>query len=34
LVWLTDLLPNTAAAAFTNMIEAGANVMKRTLDEG
>jgi hypothetical protein len=32
LVWMTDLLPNTAAPAFTNMIEAGANVIKRTLD--
>jgi hypothetical protein len=33
LVWLTDVLPNAVAPVFTNMIEAGASVIKRTLDE-
>jgi hypothetical protein len=33
LVWITDLLPNTLAPAFTGMIEGGAAVIKRTLDE-
>jgi len=32
LVWLTDLLPDTVAPAFTAMIEGGAIVIKRTLD--
>ena len=33
LVWITDLLPNTIAPAFTAMIEGGATVIKRTLDD-
>jgi len=33
LVWITDLLPNTVAPTFTAMIESGATVIKRTLDE-
>ncbi len=32
LVWITDVLPDTEAPAFTGMIEAGATVIKRTLD--
>jgi carbon monoxide dehydrogenase subunit G len=32
LVWITDVLPDTAAAAFAGMIEGGASVIKRTLD--
>jgi carbon monoxide dehydrogenase subunit G len=32
LVWITDVLPNTVATAFTGMIEGGARVIKRTLD--
>lgn len=32
LVWITDILPNTVATAFTGMIEGGASVIKRTLD--
>jgi hypothetical protein len=32
LVWITDLLPNTIAAAFTAIIEGGAAVIQRTLD--
>jgi len=32
LVWLTDLLPDTVAPAFTAMIENSAIVIKRTLD--
>jgi len=32
LVWLTDILPDTVAPAFTNMIEGGAAVIKRTLE--
>jgi carbon monoxide dehydrogenase subunit G len=33
LVWITDIVPDTVAGAFTNMIEGGAAVIKRTLDE-
>jgi hypothetical protein len=33
LVWITDILPDTVAAPFTAMIDGGANVIKRTLDE-
>ena len=33
LVWVTDLLPDSVAPAFTNMIDGGAAVIKRTLDE-
>jgi hypothetical protein len=32
LVWITDLLPNTIAPAFTGMIEGGAAVIQCTLD--
>jgi polyketide cyclase/dehydrase/lipid transport protein len=32
LVWITDILPDTVAPAFTGMIEGGAAVIKRTLD--
>ena len=32
LVWITDLLPNTAAPGFAAMIDAGSDVIKRTLD--
>lgn len=32
LVWITDVLPDTVAPAFTGMIEGGASVIKRTLD--
>jgi hypothetical protein len=32
LVWITDVLPDTIAPAFTGMIDGGANVIKRTLD--
>ena len=32
LVWITDILPDTIAAPFTAMIEAGSTVIKRTLD--
>jgi hypothetical protein len=32
LVWITDLLPDTLAANFTAIIEAGSNVIKRTLN--
>lgn len=32
LVWITDVLPDTAAPAFTGMIEGGATAIKRTLD--
>jgi hypothetical protein len=32
LVWITDVLPDTVADAFAAMIEAGSNVIKRTLD--
>ncbi len=32
LVWITDVLPDTVAPAFTGMIEGGATVIKRTLD--
>ena len=33
LVWITDILPDTVAGAFTNMIDGGVAVIKRTLDE-
>ena len=32
LVWITDVLPDTVAAAFAGMIDGGAVVIKRTLD--
>ncbi len=32
LVWITDVLPEDVAPAFTGMIEGGATVIKRTLD--
>jgi hypothetical protein len=32
LVWITDMLPDTAAPRLGEMIEAGSRVMKRTLD--
>ena len=32
LVWITDILPDTVAPAFTAMIDAGASVIKHTLD--
>jgi hypothetical protein len=32
LVWITDVLPDTIATAFTGMIDGGASVIKRTLD--
>lgn len=32
LVWVTDVLPDTIAPAFTGMIEGGVTVIKRTLD--
>jgi Polyketide cyclase / dehydrase and lipid transport len=32
LVWITDILPDTVAGAFTAMIEGGASVIQRTLD--
>ena len=32
LVWITDILPDTAAPLLGEMIEAGSRVMKRTLD--
>jgi hypothetical protein len=31
LVWITDVLPDTVAPAFTGMIEGGATAIKRTL---
>jgi hypothetical protein len=33
LIWITDILPDTAAPAFTAMIDAGASVIKSTLDQ-
>lgn len=32
LVWITDMLPDTAATQLGQMIEAGSSVIKRTLD--
>lgn len=32
LVWITDVLPDAVAPAFTGMIEGGASVIKRTLE--
>jgi hypothetical protein len=32
LIWITDVLPDSVAPAFTGMIEGGATVIKRTLD--
>ena len=32
LVWITDMLPDSAAATLGAMIEAGSSVIKRTLD--
>jgi hypothetical protein len=32
LVWITDVLPDSVAPAFTGMIEGGATVIKRTLE--
>lgn len=32
LIWITDLLPDAAAAAFRPLIEAGAAAMQRTLE--
>ncbi len=33
LVWITDILPDSVAGAFSNMLEAGAAVIQRTLAE-
>lgn len=32
LVWISDFLPDSATAAFSTMIDAGSDVIKRTLD--